>query len=133
MDRNKNYTSAYWQIILPLILMIAAVGGGLYFLVFRQLAEGMVSQSSDIAAIYLLFLFAGPVLITLTLLIVFITLNGKAARAISAAFPGIAEKADQINKAVRGFSRAAANPFIELDAHYQAVKHIFTKKESNGK
>ena len=129
-DQKNNQTATFLQIILPLILMIVGVGVAVYFLAFSPTASSQtISQSGDIAAIFLVFLFIVPVLITIALITILIILTMKTKNAVSSASIGIAEKFSQINASVRKISTSAATPFVEIDARVHMIKQIFSKKD----
>ncbi len=132
--QHKKIKGSFLQIFLPLILMVAAVGVGLYFLVFKeQLAATSISRSGDIASIYLIFLFFTPVFIAIALMILWIVINAKAFRAAASFFPKVREQVGSVNKNVRFAVHRFLHPIIEVDAHVTAIKHALLKKDKNGK
>ena len=127
---NKKYT-AFLQVLLPLIAFLAAVGAAIYFLVFNTATSPLtVSETGDIAVIYLLFLLIMPVFITIPLLAFFIFLMLKASSAVSSASIFITHKTSQANASTRKVASAAAAPFVEISAWVYAIKQIFIKKKA---
>jgi len=131
-NQKNNKNTAFFQVLLPLILMITGVGVGVYFLVFNTAASPItIGKSGDIATVYLTFLLIVPVFITIALMVFFIFLTAKTSRTISSASIVIADKVSRVNKVARAISRSAALPFIEINARVSAIKQIFSKKKRN--
>lgn len=131
---KKTKMNAWLQIFLPLVILFAAVGTAAYFLVFNgESTLDQLNRAGNIAAIYLVFLLMVPIFITIIVLVIFILINFRLSRSVSAAFPKIAGKADQVNHIIRTASSASAKSFIEVNARLGAFKSCLSKKESNGK
>jgi len=134
MAENKQRGKAFFQIILPLLAMIVAMGAGIYFLVFdRQATLESINQSGDIAAIYLLFLAAPPIFMTMAVLIFLILINRKTKHSLQSVFPNITHKIEQANHTIRGHLNNAVKPFVESEAQIRALRQTFSKKGKNGK
>jgi uncharacterized membrane protein len=129
--QKNNKKNAFLQVILPLIFLIAAVGAAINYLVFNPATSPLtISETGDIATIYLLFLLIMPVFITIPLLAFIIFLMLKASSAVSSASIFITDKTSQANASTRKIASAAAAPFVEVSAWVYAINHIFSKKHT---
>jgi hypothetical protein len=134
IDQNNKKNSAFLQVLFPLFVLIAAIGTGVYFLVFNTATAPItISETADIAAIYLLFLAILPIFITIPLLAFFIFLNIKTTAAVSSASIFITDKTMQANTTTRQIASAAAAPFVEISAWVYVIKQIFSKKQTGSK
>jgi hypothetical protein len=121
------------QIYLPMFFLLAAIIVGVYFL----LASGQnnaetVQKAGGVAAVYLMFLFAGPIFLLLLPLCVLIVLNSKFSQGARNTLPKIRIRAMRINESAQSAVSTIAKPIIEMDAYFSVISNKFGKKEKNG-
>jgi hypothetical protein len=135
MDKNnkKLIIGQLLQIYLPMFFLLAGITIGFYFL----LASGQnnaqtIQDAGGIAAVYLMFLFAGPIFLLLLPLCVLIALNGKLSQAARNTLPKIRMKAMRINESAQSAVSTVTRPIIELDAVFSVISNKLGKKEKDG-
>ena len=90
------------QIYLPMILLIAGISVTVFFLLSSgQNPAQNIQTAGGIAAVYLMFLFAGPIVLFMAVLFVLIALNFKISRAAKDALPKLKMKAININESAQ--------------------------------
>jgi hypothetical protein len=116
-----------------MLFLLAGITSGVYFLLSSgQNNAQTIQDAGGIAAVYLMFLFAGPIFLLLLPFCVLIALNGKFSQAARNTLPKIRIKAMRINESAQSVVSTIARPIIEMDTYFSVISNKFGKKEKNG-
>ena len=115
----------FLQIILPILLILFAIGFGAYCVVSEPANH---QQSGNIASIYLFFLFLTPLLLLLLTILIFIILTYNSSKYLTEIFPKVRDFCKHINFSVNNICSRIAEPIIEVESHLAVFSKDKTEK-----